>query len=106
MVMFSGLGGMDINRYNGYAGYHATQPIIDRVIEQLNYHIVDLNFHADVYQPKLTSKIHRRSKRTGHRNQYRLLVDGIRPGSVVLTDWAKNISTLFQLLEWKETSEK
>lgn len=104
-VMFSGLCGMDINSYNGYGGYHPTQPIIDRVIAQLNYHTTDLNFRAGVYQPKLTSKI-RRSNHVSHRNQYCLLIDGIHPGGVVLADWAKNISSLFQLLVSNELLEK
>lgn len=94
-VIFSGLCGMDINRYNGLVGYHSDQPVIDRVIDLLNHHVVNLNFRAGVYQPKLTSKIHKRSNTNGHRNQYRLLTDGIHPGPVVLRDWSKNISTLF-----------
>lgn len=98
-VIFSGLCGMDLNRYNGLTGYHPDQHKIDNVIHLLNHHIVDLNFRSGVYQPKLTSKVHRRSNSHGHRNQYRLLLDGIHPGPVVLKDWAKNINSLFNLLQ-------
>lgn len=98
IVIFSGLCGMDLNRYNGFPGYHIHQPTIDRVIEQLNHHITDLNFRAGVFLPKLTSKVHRRSRSAGHRNQYRLLTDGIHPGPVVLSDWGKNIVNLYKLL--------
>lgn len=103
-VIFSGLCGMDINRYNGLEGYHDDQPLIDRVIESVNHHIVELNYRAGVYQAKMTSKIHKRSKTNGHRNQYRLLTDGIHPGPVVLRDWGKNVTVLYKLLLLKDES--
>lgn len=96
-VIFSGLCGMDLNKYNGLEGYNSHQRVIDSVIDQLNHYIVSLNYQAGVYQPK-TSKVHKRSNHKGHRNQYRLLSDGIHPGPVVLKDWAASILNLFKLL--------
>lgn len=101
-VIFSGLCRMDLNKYNGFGGYHPHQPIIDSVIEQLNHHITGLNYQAGVYLPKMTSKVHKRNNRKGHRNQYRLLPDGIHPGPVVLKDWATNIHNLFKLLNTRD----
>lgn len=98
-IMFSGLCGLDLNRANGWFGYHLHQPIIDNVIEGINQYIVELNFRAGVFQPKMTGKVHKRSKKLGHRNQYRLLDDGVHPGTIVLKDWSKNITNLFNLLE-------
>lgn len=103
-VIMSGLCGMDINKYNGLPGYHSHQSVVNRVIEQLNHHIVDLNFRAGAYQPKLTTKVHKKSNKYGHRNQYRLLTDGIHPGVLVLKDWGKNISSLYSLLVAKDAS--
>lgn len=103
-VMFSGLIGIDLNHCNRLYGYHPLQPIVDNVITKINQYIVDLNFRAGVFQPKLTSKVHKRSKSCGHRNQYRLLDDGIHPGPIVLNDWGKNISTLFRLMEDSESN--
>lgn len=98
-ITFSGLCGADLNRSNGLDGYHPLQPVIDNVISHLNQYIVELNFRFGAYQPKLTSKVHKRSKNHGFRNQYRLLEDGIHPGPIVLKDWSKNIFNLFKLLE-------
>lgn len=98
-IKFSGLCGLDLNRSNGMCGYHKLQQVIDNVIESINQFIVELNFRAGAYQPKLTSKVHKRSKKHGHRKQYRLLDDGIHPGTTVLKDWSKNIYNLFNLLE-------
>lgn len=104
-IMFAGLCGLDLNRCNGLYGYHLLQPIIDNVIVSINQFIVELNFRAGVYQPKLTGKIHKRSRKHGHRNQYRLLDDGIHPGKTVLMDWSKNITNLFSLLQARGNPE-
>lgn len=98
-IIFSGLCGLDLNCCNGLPGYHRLQPVVDSVIGSINQFIVELNFRAGVFQPKLTSKVHRRSNKYGCRNQYRLLDDGIHPGITVLKDWSKNISNLLRLLE-------
>lgn len=98
-IMLSGLCGLDLNRCNGMFGYHRLQPVIDGVIEALNQFIVDLNYRIGAFQPKLTSKVHKRSKKQGHQNQYRFLDDGIHPGTIVLQNWGKNIFNLFSLLE-------
>lgn len=99
-IIFGGLCGMDLCRYNRRTGYHAQQAILDDVIHQVNLMIQELNQHNGLPHPQLTNKVHKIANANGgqYRNHYRFLIDGIHAGPILLADWASNIRKLFNRL--------
>lgn len=85
-VIFAGITGIDINRYNRSPGLSSTQWIINDCTLQINSFIRLMNRNDGWYHPRLTSKVHiwRKGRRV---NRYHLLSDGLHPGPVVITSW-------------------
>lgn len=101
-IIFAGITGIDLNRYNRCTGISGTQWIIDDCIMQINSFIRLMNRNNGWYHPRLTSKVH--IWRNGRRvNRYHLLSDGLHPGPVVITSWlvaiarCHRINTLAQI---------
>lgn len=90
-VAFGGLCGMDLNRYNGLLGRSYYQSVIDMVIVAINLQIEEDNIANRLIHPTLTRKIHKRSRKQGIRNQYRLLYDGLHLSPIINEEWARNI---------------
>lgn len=107
-IIFGGLCGMDLNRYNHRNGYHAQQGILDDVVHQVNLLIHELNLHNGVPHPNLTNKVHKVANgNNGHyRNHYRMLIDGIHAGPILLADWALNIRKMFNRLTGFEATSR
>lgn len=90
-VAFGGLCGMDLNRYNGLPGHSEYQSVVDSVIVSINLQIEEDNIANHVIHPTVTRKIHKRSRKQGIRNQYRILYDGLHLSSIINKEWASNI---------------
>lgn len=85
-VVFGGINGIDLNRYNRIEGVSPVQNVIDDSVTQINCYIRLLNRVKGSYHPRLTSKVHtwRKGRRT---NRYHLLPDGLHFGTVVKHSW-------------------
>lgn len=85
-VVFGGLNGVDLNKYNQWEGVSRDQFIIDDCVTQVNSYVRLLNRLGGNYHPRLTSKVHtwRRGRRM---NRYHLLPDGLHFGEVVTLSW-------------------
>lgn len=90
-IGFGGLCGFNINQYNREIGFSPYQRLIDHVISDKNRQILEDNIQHQIVHPTLTSKLHRRSRKYGFRNQYRLLYDGLHLSNILNEDWARNI---------------
>lgn len=85
-VVFGGVNGIDLHRYNRIQGISPMQNVIDDCITQINCYIRLLNRQNRSYHPRLTSKVH--TWRKGRRvNRYHLLSDGLHFGDVVAISW-------------------
>lgn len=85
-VVFGGLNGIDLNKFNKFAGKSSEQHIIDDCVTQVNSYIRILNRLDGSYHPRLTSKVH--TWRGGRRvNRYHLLSDGLHFGEIVTHSW-------------------
>lgn len=94
-VSFGGLIGFDLNAINGIPGYSPLQHMITDAFLELNSSIRDNNVAAGVLHFYLTSKVYKWHK--GRiRAQYRLLPDGLHPGSIVLRNWGHSIKKIWE----------
>lgn len=85
-VIFSGLNGIDLNKYNRLDGKSTEQFVIDDCVTQVNSYVRILNRLDGNYHPRLTSKVH--TWRKGRRvNRYHLLYDGLHFGEIVTHSW-------------------
>lgn len=91
-VGFGGLCGFDFNRYNRIQSISPLQNVINRVVDFVNHQILNDNIFIGIVHPTLTRKIHRRSRKYGYPNQYRLLYDSLHLSKVVNEEWVKNIA--------------
>lgn len=87
-VMFSGIIGMNLNHYNALPGFHQHQWSFNEAIIEINRLIAANNTSAGAPHPHLTSKVHKWHKGRP-RHQYRLLPDGLHPGTEVVENWTK-----------------
>lgn len=89
-VMFGGIIGADLARYNEDDQSAIYQSVLDDTIMQVNAYIRLLNQLTDLPQPRLTSKVHgwRRGRRV---NRYHLLYDGLHLGPLVRQTWLREI---------------
>lgn len=85
-VVFGGLNGIELNRYNRWEGRSPCQYVIDDCVTQVNCYVRVLNRLNGNYHPRLTSKVH--TWRSGRRvNRYHLLADGLHFGEIVIRSW-------------------
>lgn len=84
-VVFGGINGLDLNRYNQIEGVSPVQDVIDDSVTQINCYIRLLNRVRGSYHPRLTSKVH--TWRKGRVNRYHLLSDGLHFGTIVKHSW-------------------
>lgn len=85
-VVYGGLNGVDLNKYNRWTGTSPDQFIIDDCVTQVNSYVRLLNRLGGSYHPRLTSKVHTWRKRR-RVNRYHLLPDGLHFGEVVILCW-------------------
>lgn len=85
-IIFGGINGLDIARYNGDEFCPSIQLIIDDCITQINAYLRLLNRVKGYYHPRFTSKVHiwRAARRV---NRYHLLPDGLHLGGIVVQSW-------------------
>lgn len=85
-IIFGGLNGIDIDRYNKQINVPSVQYIIDDCITQVNAYLRLLNRVRHFYHPRLTSKVHiwRSARRV---NRYHLLEDELHLGGIVTQSW-------------------
>lgn len=95
-LVFGGLNGIHINKYNKVPGHSAIQKVIDECVTQFNCYIRLLNRFDGNYHPRLTSKIHtwRRGRRV---NRYHMLPDGLHFGDVVNQSWITAIGRFHRI---------
>lgn len=85
-LVFGGINGVDLHKFNRLPGVSPMQYVIDDCITQVNCYIRVLNWQNGSYHPRLTSKIH--TWRNGRRvNKYHLLSDGIHFDMIVVYSW-------------------
>lgn len=85
-LVFAGITGIDLNRYNRVPYTSNHQWIIDDCILQVNSYLRILNRSDGYYHPRMTSKVHIWKK--GRRiSRYHLLGDGLHPGPIVIYSW-------------------
>lgn len=85
-ILFGGINGIDIDRYNREAGKPCVQHVVDDCVTQVNCYLRLLNRIGKNYHPRFTSKVHiwRSAKRV---NRYHLLDDGLHLGRIVTQSW-------------------
>lgn len=85
-LVFAGITGIDLNKYNRLPYVSKHQWIIDDCILQVNSYLRILNRSDGYYHPRMTSKVHIWKK--GRRiSRYHLLGDGLHPGPIVIHSW-------------------
>lgn len=85
-LVFAGITGIDLNRYNRLSYTSTQQWIIDDSILQVNSYLRIFNRSDGYYHPRMTSKVHIWKK--GRRiSRYHLLGDGLHPGPLVIYSW-------------------
>lgn len=89
-LVFAGITGLDLNKYNRQLGVSIQQWVIDDAILQINSYVRILNRSDGHYHPRLTSKVHiwRKGRRV---SRYHLLRDGLHPGPIVISSWIRAI---------------
>lgn len=94
-LIVGGIAGLSLNTYNRIPGESPHQWLIDDSITAVNTYIRQMNRDADVPNPRLVSKIHtwRRGRR---KHVYKRLYDGLHPGDLVLSSWARQIRLMHQ----------
>lgn len=92
-VVFGGVIGADLRRYNHAATADPRQPSFDDGILELNRVIRQLNILSGAPHVYFTGKVHKWFNGLCH-HQYFHLYDGLHPGEVVLRNWASLIADL------------
>lgn len=93
VVVFGGVIGADLSRYNHVAGVDPRQAEYDNSILELNRTIRQLNVMANAPHLYFTGKVHKWRQGECH-HHYFLLQDSLHPGRVVLKHWASLIADL------------
>lgn len=89
-IIFGGLNGIDVDRYNRQISEPGVQYIIDDYVTQVNANLRLLNRVNHYYHPRFTLKVHiwRCARRV---NRYHLLDDGLHLGGIVTQSWVTAI---------------
>lgn len=97
-VAIGGIIGLELNTYNRRSGISRWQYVIDDAITAINSYIRQLNQDSNLPHPRLTTKVHTWRRRI-RRCIYSRLHDGLHPGDLILSSWARQLNRFHHLCE-------